>query len=49
MTSRRKLVKVLKEFEQRGDVLVHNFGYFDFEPGMDIKLNSMKKGKLSDI
>ena len=46
MANRRKFVKQLKADERTGSVQALNYGYFDFEPGLEIKLYS--KREMSD-
>ena len=43
MANRRKFIKQLKENERTGTVQAHNYGYFDFEPGLEIKLYSKRE------
>ena len=42
MATRRNLIKEVKLSGRRRTVHNHNHGYFDFEPGMDSRLGSLR-------
>ena len=43
MEMRRRIVKEVKERGRKRTIKAHNHGYFDFEPGMDLKLYSRRE------